>query len=313
MNIAVITSGGDAPGMNPCVAQIVKESANRGYKVFGYKRGFLGVRDEDYIELKPEDVQDWYKLGGTVLRTGRFPELKEKNWQKKLVENLRRNQIQTLIVLGGDGSFQGALKLHEADRELNIIAVPCTIDNNIYGSDYTLGFDTALNSQVKYIDGISDTAMSMPDRVFFVETLGAWDGYLANSSVLMGMADFSVLVEKPMTNSQICDKVKEVMEDSSRDYVLVTFAEGTYQTLEAAQYVRDKLQVNVKTNLLGFSQRGGVPTALDRLHAAGFAKHVLKAIENEMKNKYIVYKDGKYDYLDIAYAKKKKQFDWLEL
>lgn len=313
MNIAVITSGGDSPGMNPCLAQIVKESVERSHKVYGYKKGFLGIRDNDYIELNPGDVQDWYKLGGTRLRTGRFPELKKEYWQKKLTENLKNNQIDVLIVLGGDGSFQGAMRLHQMEPELNVIAIPSTIDNNIYGTDYTLGFDTALNRQTTYIDGISDTAMSMPDKVFFVETLGAWDGYLANSSVLMGMADFSVLVEKPMTNQEICGKVKEILEKSYRDYVLVTFAEGTYQTLEAAEYVRKELQVNVKANLLGFSQRGGVPTAMDRLHAAGFAKYALKAIESQMKNQYIVFKNGKYDYMDIVYASKKKRFDWSEL
>lgn len=313
MNIAIITSGGDAPGMNACAAQVVRGAAALGHTTYGYRRGFLGIRDKDYVRLKPADVQDWYKLGGTVLRTGRFPELKERRWQEMLVENLKENNINALVVLGGDGSFNGALKLHEADESLNVIGIPGTIDNNIYGSDYTLGFDTALNKQVVYIDGISDTAMAMPGRVFFVETLGAWDGYLTNSSVLMGMADFSVLVEKPMTNEEICVKVKEILEDPDRDYVLVTFAEGSYQTLEAAEYVREKLGVNVKTNLMGFSQRGGTPSALDRLHAAGFAKYALKAIENGMKNQYVVYKNGAYGYMDITCASQKKKFDWFAL
>lgn len=313
MNIAVITSGGDAPGMNPCVAQVVKEAAVGRHKVYGYRRGFLGIRDKDFDVLTPQDVQDWYKLGGTVLRTGRFPELAERSWQEKLVANLRENEIDALIVLGGDGSFNGALKLHEADASINIIGIPSTIDNNIYGSDYTLGFDTALNKQVDYIDGISDTAMSMPGRVFFVETLGAWDGYLTNSSVLMGMADFSVLVEKPMTNEEICAKVKECMDNPQRDYVLVTFAEGSYQTLEAAAYVKEKLGANVKCNLLGFTQRGGVPTARDRIHAAGFAKYAVRALEKGIMNKYVVFKDGRYDYMDITYASRKKEFDWFEL
>ncbi|MEF9942423.1 MAG: 6-phosphofructokinase [Lachnospiraceae bacterium] len=313
MNIAVITSGGDSPGMNPCVAQVVKEATAKGHKVYGYRNGFLGIRDNEYMELNVKDVQGWYKLGGTVLKTGRFPELKEQKWQRVLVENLKKNQIDALIVLGGDGSFNGALTLHKLDSSINIIGIPGTIDNNIYGSDYTLGFDTALNKQVTYIDDISDTGLSMPGRVFFVETLGAWDGYLTNSSVLMGMADFSVLVEKPMTNEEICMRVEELRRTSPKDYVLVTFAEGCYQTIEAAAYVKEKLDVNVKCNLIGFQQRGGVPTARDRIHAAGFAKRAVEAVDQGIMNKYVVYQEGTYGYLDIALASNKKEFDWFEL
>ena len=309
----MITSGGDAPGMNPCVAQIVKEATRNQYKIYGYKHGFLGIRDNDYEILEPKDIQGWYKLGGTLLGTGRFPELKEKKWQEKLVENLQKNQIDALIVIGGDGSFNGALKLHEIDSSINIIGIPGTIDNNIYGSDYTIGFDTALNKQVSYIDDISDSALSLPGRVFFVETLGAWDGYLTNSSVLMGMADFAVLVENPMTNEEICKKVEAILNKTDREYVLVTFAEGAYQMFEAAEYVKNKLNANVKCNLIGYSQRGGVPTATDRLHGAGFAKYAIRAIEQGIKNKYIVLKNSKYEYLDIKYASKKKIFDWLEI
>lgn len=313
MNIAVITSGGDSPGMNPCVAQIVKEAAGKGHKVFGYSQGFLGIRDNKYRELHSKDVQGWYKLGGTVLQTGRFPELREKKWQEALVANLKKNAINALIILGGDGSFNGALKLHETDEKLNIIGIPGTIDNNIYGSEYTLGFDTALNKQVAYIDDISDTGLSLPGRVFFVETLGAWDGYLTNSSVLMGMADFSVLVESPMTNREICNRVKKLLDSPAKDYVVVTFAEGCYQTLAAAQYVKDKLGVSVKCNLIGYQQRGGTPTARDRIHAAGFAKYAVMAVDEGIMNKYVVYTRGNYEYLDLKHASRKKEFNWFQL
>ncbi len=313
MNIAVITSGGDSPGMNPCLAQIVKNAQSKGHKVYGYKRGFLGIRDNDYVELDLKDVQGWYKLGGTVLQAGRFPELKEIRWQKKLVENLKENHINALIVIGGDGSFNGALKLHEIDSSINIIGIPGTIDNNIYGSDYTLGFDTAVNKLVTYIDDISDTGLSMPGRVFFVETLGAWDGYLTHSPVLMGMADFSVLVEKPITDEAICSRVEKLIKDSSKDYVLVTFAEGTYRMFDTAKYVQETLNVTVKCNLIGYQQRGGVPTAIERIHAAGFAKYAVEAVEKSLMNRYIVFKDGKYDYMDIDLASNKKKFDLFEL
>jgi 6-phosphofructokinase 1 len=313
MNIAVITSGGDSPGMNPCLAQITKIAEGRGHRVFGYRRGFLGIRDADYTELFPKDVEGLYKLGGTFLKTGRMPELRQVEWQQKLIDNLAKNDIEALIILGGDGSFRGALALHNLNRNLNIIGIPSTIDNNIYGSDYTLGFDTALNKQMAYIDDISDTGMSLPGRVFFVETLGAWDGYLTHSSVLMGMADFCVLTEIPMTDEDICQKVKELLAKGEKSYVLATFAEGTpensiHRMLKAAEYVAKQLGVKVKSNVLGYQQRGGVPTALERIHAAGFAKYAVDAVDKRIINKYIAYAKGEYVYLDIGEASKKKSF-----
>lgn len=313
MNIGIITSGGDSPGMNPCIAQIIKNAAAKGYRVFGYRRGYLGIRDNDYVELQPKDVEGFYKLGGTVLKTGRMPELKQVEWQHKLIEQLAKNSIDALLILGGDGSFRGALDLHKINKNLNIIGIPSTIDNNIYGSEYTLGFDTALNKQMAYIDDISDTGMSLPGRVFFVETLGAWDGYLTHSSVLMGMADFSVLVEKPLTDEEICARVKTLLEKNEKSYILVTFTEGTpdnsiHRMLKTAEYVAKELGVKVKANVLGYQQRGGVPTALERMHAAGFAKHAVEAVAKGITNKYIAYSKGEYVYVDITEASKKKDF-----
>ncbi|WMI79947.1 6-phosphofructokinase [Anaerotignum sp. MB30-C6] len=318
MNIAVITSGGDSSGMNPCLAQIVKCATQQGHVVYGYRRGFLGIRDNDYTILRPCDVQDWHKKGGTELRTGRFPELKEKENQELLIAQLAKNQIDALIVLGGDGSFKGARELSGLNPQMNIVGIPCTIDNNIYGSDYTLGYDTALNKQVDYLDGISDTGMAMPGRVFFVETLGAWDGYLTHSSVLMGMADFSVLVEKPMTNEKIAQEVLRIRNSGEKDYVVVMFAEGDSENtitrmVDAADYVKKNHGLNVKCNLVGFQQRGGVPTATDRLRAAGFAQYAVNAVTNKIQNVYVVYTDGKYQYMDIEHAFQRKTFDEFEI
>lgn len=308
MNIGVITSGGDAPGMNPCIAQIVKYATAKGHRVLGYKYGYQGIRDNNFVDLKPIDVQGWYKLGGTLLKTSRMPELKEMKWQLYLIEQLKKNKIGTLIVLGGDGSFRGAEKLCQHDKDLNIIGIPSTIDNNIFGSNYTLGYDTALNKQMAYIDDISDTAMAMPGRVFFVETLGADDGYLPYSSVLMGMADFSVLTEYPMSNEMIGSTVQKLLKEGEREYILVTFSEGIHQMFEAANYIQYNLGITVKCNLLGYQQRGGAPTARDRLHATMFAQHAVDAVEKGIKNKYIVYNQGTYKYVDFKEAEKRKVF-----
>lgn len=299
--------------MNPCLAQIVKNAAEKGHRVFGYRRGFLGVRDNDYVELHVKDVGGWYKLGGTVLKTGRMVELTETVWQKKLIEQLEKNSIEAFLVLGGDGSFRGALALHNMNSALNIVGIPSTIDNNIYGTEYTLGFDTAINKQMAYIDDISDTGLSLPGRIFFVETLGAWDSYLPNSSVLMGMADFAVLTERPMTDEEILSRIKKLLAAGNNDYIMVIFAEGTpensiHRMLATADYVRKALNANVKCNVLGYQQRGGVPTALERLHAAGFAKYAVLAADKRIMNKYVAYRKGEYVYIDLANADKKKNF-----
>jgi 6-phosphofructokinase 1 len=309
MNIAVITSGGDAPGMNPCIARIVTEASAKGHRVLGYRRGYCGILERDFIELVPLDVEGWYKLGGTMLKTGRLPSLIEEAVQKRLISNLEEQNIEALIVIGGDGSFRGALDLSRHNPRFVVIGIPGTIDNNIFGSQYTLGHDTALNKLVNYIDDISDTAMSMPGRVFFVETLGAFESYFPNAAVLMGMADFSVLYEPHTSNEEILYKVAGYREKARRSYVLVTFGEESKQMFEAADLVREKLKINVKCNLLGFQQRGGVPTACDRMHAAGFASHALALVTNGTNKKYVVYFNGSYRYRDFEDARQKKIFD----
>ena len=295
--------------MNACLARIVDLGSEKGWRVFGYKRGFCGILEGDCVELFPRDVQGWYKLGGTVLKTGRLPGLTGEDVQRAVLARLEENSINALIVIGGDGSFRGALDLHNHNTALNIIGIPGTIDNNIFGSLYTLGHDTALNKLTAYIDDISDTAMALPGRVFFVETLGAWESYFPQSSVLMGMADFSVLYEPKTTNEEIAEKIAAIRKLGKRDYILVTFAEGANQMFEAAVHVREKLSLNIKCNLLGFQQRGGSPTAADRMHAAAFARYALQAAEQNIRGKYIVYDGTGYAYRDFGDAKQKKIFD----
>ena len=311
MRIGVITSGGDAPGMNPCIAGIVKNAEKLGHEIFGFEYGYTGIRQNKIKRIGANEVQCIYKMGGTILKTSRLPELKETDVQKELIAVLKQNGIEGLAVLGGDGSFQGAEVLSHQDASINFIGVPATIDNNIYKSEYSLGFDTALNKQMAYIDDIMDTAAAMPGRVFFVETLGAWDGYLAMSSVHMGIADFSVLVERSMTDDEITEAAQKALD--AHGFAIVTLAEGTYRMFDTAKYVHEKLGCTVKCNLLGYQQRGGTPTALERIHAAAFAKYAVNALHEKIMNRYVVFSGGKYLYVDLAEAVNKKIFDWFEL
>ena len=311
MRIGVITSGGDAPGMNPCIAGMAKNAESQGHELFGFECGYTGIRQNKIRRILANEVQGIYKMGGTILKSSRLPELKESAVQKELIAVLKQNNIEGLAVLGGDGSFQGAEALSRQDSSINFVGVPATIDNNIYKSEYTLGFDTALNKQMAYIDDIMDTAASMPGRVFLVETLGAWDGYLAMSSVHMGIADFGVLVERPMTDDEIARAAQKALQ--LHGFAVITLAEGTYRMFDTAKYLREKLGCSVKCNLLGYQQRGGSPTAMERLHAAAFAKYAMKALDEKIMNKYVVFSGGKYFYVDLAEAVNKKEFNWYEL
>ncbi len=311
MRIGVITSGGDAPGMNPCIAGLAKNAEQLGHELFGFEYGYAGILQNKIRRIHANEVQGIYKMGGTILKTSRLPELKEPSVQKELIAVLKQNGIAGLAVLGGDGSFKGADALSRQDASINFVGIPATIDNNIYKSEYTLGFDTALNKQMAYIDDIMDTAASMPGRVFLVETLGAWDGYLAMSSVHMGIADFSVLVERPMTDDEIAKAAQKAL--SAHGFAVVTLAEGTYRMFETAKYVHEKLGCTVKCNLLGYQQRGGTPTALERLHAAAFAKYAVRALHDGIMNQYVVYSGGGYRYVNLSESVNKKEFNWFEL
>lgn len=312
MRLGVITSGGDAPGMNPCLAQLVREGQKRGHEIIAFEGGFRGIAEGRYRNLTSDEVALWYQRGGTCIRTGRLPELSGEQVQKDLAKKLEGYAIEGLIVLGGDGSFKGALAISRMLPELNVIGIPCTIDNNVYGSDYTLGFDTALNTQTAYMDGLMDTGEALEGRVFFVETLGAYDGYLAQSTYLMGMAEFAVLDENPMEDEEIIRKVLEIREKKKSGSVYVMFSEsdGKHRCLKIADVIRDRYNINIKCSILGFSQRGNTPTARDRLMAAGFADRALLAMETGIKNQYLVYRDGAFQYMDISNASRKKIFDW---
>lgn len=311
MKIGIITSGGDSPGMNPCIAEIVKNAQSLGHEAYGFEYGFSGIRGNKIRPLGIRDIQGICKMGGTILRTSRLPELTRRDVQKELAAALGSNQIDALIVLGGDGSLKGADALSRIAPAINFIGIPCTIDNNIYKSEYTLGFDTAINKQAAYIDDILDTAISLPGRAFFVETLGASDGYLAMSSYHMGMADLSVLTERAVTDEEIACAVERAIR--RHGFAVVVFAEGTCRIFDTAKYVREKLGVAVKCNLIGYQQRGGSPTALERLHAAAFAKYAVRAAHQPIQNKYVVYSGGKYDYADLAEAGNSKTFNWYDL
>lgn len=313
MNIAVLTSGGDSPGMNPCIAKLVLEGEKRGHNVYGYMGGYPGILSCKANRLHSRDIYGLFRLGGSILKSGRLPELTQREVQRAVIERLTNDKIDALIVLGGDGSLRGAKDLGEMGTGINFIGIPCTIDNNIYGSDYTLGHDTALNRLVQYIDDITDTALSMGKRIFLVETLGGPDGYFARSMVDIGICDFAVTREHPLTDDEVADRIADIFSENNKDFVIVAVAEHTFPSDSLLEAIRNRLHIEPKINMIAYQMRGGRPTAFERLHAASFALCALHAIESGVHNKYVVYVDGRYKLEDLSLAGNAKPFrPWME-
>lgn len=310
MKIGVLTSGGDSPGMNSCIANIVRMGADFGHTIYAFKGGYSGIYNKQYTKMEMSDINGLYKLGGTVIKSGRMPKLKDESIAKKLIDILVALNIGALIVLGGDGTLRGANILSKvSSNQVNIIGIPCTIDNNIYGSDYSIGHDTAINKLVAYIDDITDTGMSMNKRIFLVETLGGLDGFFPWYPYQMGIVDFPLISEKPMSDDEVVEKINAIFASGVKDYVIITVAEYLYRTALISEYIEKKTGIQPKCNYIGYQQRGGSPTAADRIHAAEFAEYAIYAINNNILNKYIAYKDGQYTYLDFLEANNKKRFD----
>ena len=304
MNIGILTSGGDSPGMNPCIANLVRKGTEAGHRVYAFEGGYLGIYNKKYRQMGLADINGLHKLGGTVIKSGRMPELKDKTHELQNI--LAELDIGALVVLGGDGTLRGANALSKPGG-VNIIGIPCTIDNNIHGSDYTLGHDTAMNKLVTYIDDITDTALSMGRRIFLVETLGGADGYFAWYSYQMGIADIALIMEQPMKDDEVVDRINSVF--TVKDYAIITVAEYMYGMAKIAEHIEKTTGITPKCNYIGYQQRGGSPTAADRIHAAAFAGLAIDAIRDSISNKYVAYKDGRYVYLDFTEAEKEKRFD----
>jgi len=308
MNIAILTSGGDSSGMNPCIAKLTLESEKRGYNVFGYIGGYSGILANTPKQIFSRDVYKIFKLGGTILKSGRMPELASIVTRNEVIKKLKSDKIDALIVLGGDGSFHGANAICKMDPGINIIGIPCTIDNNIYGSDYSIGHDTAMGRLVSYIDDITDTALSMGERIFIIETLGGPNDYFTQSMVDIGLCDFAITREHPMSDGAVVNIISQIISTGDKEFVIFAVAEDTLKSSTLIRAIYENTGITPKVNMIGYQQRGGVPTATERLHAASFALQAIRAVESGIQGKYIAYSGGRYKLLDFVSAEKEKPF-----
>ena len=273
-HIAVLTSGGDAPGMNTALFAIVKTAQQQGIKVSGVRKGYEGLIDNDLVTLDCKNLQQSMHLGGTVLKTARSERFRTEAGRQQALATIEHNNIDALIVIGGDGSFRGCLWLSQITN-IPYIGIPGTIDNDIAGTDYTLGFDTAVNTSMQCIDNIRDTAESH-NRVFVIEVMGRDSGYIGTYAGLTSGAD-SVLI--PENDKDIDDLLLKISDYHSEHAFIVVVSEGDENGVE---YVCEKItavnpSIDLRVTKLGHLQRGGNPSAADRMLAIRLGVHSVKA------------------------------------
>jgi 6-phosphofructokinase 1 len=269
--IGVLTSGGDAPGMNAAIRAVVRTGIAKGWDVFGVRHGFAGLIAGNFVQMGPRDVSGIIQLGGTVLGSARSLEFKTDEGRSKALRALRQQQIEALVVIGGNGSQQGANALHEA--EYPVVGVASTIDNDLYGSEITIGVDTALNIALEAIDRLKITASSH-QRAFLVEVMGRNCGYLALMAGIAGGAEAVVIPEVKTNPDRVAAELREAYE-RGKSHALVVVAEGDEYNAESLAHHfaehQDQLGFDLRVTTLGHVQRGGNPGAFDRLLATRLA------------------------------------------
>lgn len=265
--IGVYTSGGDAPGMNAAIRAVVRVSIAKDLEVYGIYQGYVGMIENSIQPLNLRDMANIIQRGGTILKTGRSAEFMKPEFRAKAAENIKKHGIDALVCIGGDGSFKGAHSLWE-EHQIPVIGIPGTIDNDIYGSDKTIGFDTAVNTALDAIDRIRDTAASH-DRLFIVEVMGRNSGFIASAVGLAGGAEEIFVPEGTTSVDKAIDHIKDGISRGKTSSILIA-AEGQKpgRAYDLAEAIRKKSGMDAKVCILGHLQRGGSPTASDRILAS---------------------------------------------
>ena len=281
--IAVLTSGGDAPGMNACIRAIVRTAYNKNLLVYGIQYGFSGLIENNIKKINPRDVGNTIHVGGTILKTARSKKFYTKEGRKIAFKNLQKNDIDGLIILGGDGSLTGA-NIFYKEYKLPIIGVPCTIDNDIYGSDYSIGFASARETVVEAIDKIRDTAASH-ERIFIVEVMGRESGYLALESGISAGAELILIPEQKYSMTDVVNKISKI--NNEKKSIIIVYAEGCkFGSLEKlSKSIKTKIKgSNVRCSILGHIQRGGTATPSDRILGSILGNKSIECLLNGNKN-----------------------------
>lgn len=304
--IGVFTSGGDAPGMNACIRAVVRTALFHGVEVLGIMRGYEGMIEGDFVPMDRRSVSNIIQTGGTILKTSRCKEFHYKAGRRKAIQKLREAGIDGLIAIGGEGTFRGAHKLY-IESGIPIIGVPATIDNDLYGTDYTIGFDTAINTALDAIDRIRDTAIAH-GRIFWVEVMGRLSGFIA---VDVGVAGGAEAILIPEVKTDIGELSKQLLQWHSmgKTSCIMVVAEGDEAggAFQLAQVVKDKTGLDSRVTVLGHIQRGGKPTARDRVLASKLGAAAVEALLSGETDKMVGEVNGQIVLtpLEEAYSRKK--------
>lgn len=305
--IAILTSGGDAPGMNACIRACVRSAINSGLEVYGVERGYFGLVNNNIFPMDTHSVCDIVQKGGTILKTARCLEFKFPETRKKAADNLKALGIEGLVVIGGDGSFTGARLLSD-ENGINVVGIPGTIDNDLAYTDYTLGFDTAVNTVLWAINNLRDT-MTSHDRVSLVKVMGRRCGDIAMYAGICGGAEYILVPEIPYDIKAIAEDIKKSKERGKTSNIIV-LAEGAGNETEIKTLVSVLSGADVKVTTLGHIQRGGSPTMADRMLAARFGTRATELLLQGKTNRVIGIKNNEIVDLDIAEAlSETKQID----
>ncbi len=310
--IAVLTSGGDAPGMNACIRAVVRTACEKGMTVYGVHRGYNGLMDNDMEEMDLRSVSDIINRGGTILRSARSDRFRTEEGMQDAIKTCQDRGIEGIVVIGGDGSFRGARDL--SLRGIPCVGVPGTIDNDIACTDYTIGFDTCLNTIMEAVDRIRDTSESH-DRCTVVEVMGRSAGYLALEGGIAVGATYIIVPEKPYDLTDVIKRMKKTLETDKRHFVIVV-AEGIGGVANLAKRIEEETGVECRSSILGHIQRGGSPTVRDRVMASVMGNKAVKLLMEGIGNRVVAVKSDSivdYDIFEALQMKKSLNDEYYQI
>lgn len=306
-SVGVLTSGGDAPGMNAAIRAVTRAGISNGMRVHGIYRGYKGLITDEIVEFKTNSVSNIIQQGGTILKTARSLEFMTEEGRKIAYQNMQKHGIDALVVIGGDGSLTGA-SIFANEFNIPVVGLPGTIDNDLNGTDTTIGYDTALNTIMESMDKIRDTATSH-ERLFFVEVMGRNCGYLALNSAIASGAEAAIIPEISIEKDQLGELIEQGFRKSkSSSMVLVTESEVTGGAMKLAERVKKEYpQYDVRVSILGHLQRGGSPTAQDRILASRMGIAAIQALLEHQRNVMIGIRENEIDYVPFKRAIRKER------
>jgi 6-phosphofructokinase 1 len=294
--IGVVTSGGDAPGMNAAIRAVVRVAYSKKLQVLGFRRGWEGLITNTFTALTPRSVGGIIQLGGTILHTSRCPEFRKREGIRRAAKTLASNHIDGLAVIGGNGSFRGALKL-STYTDTMIVGIPASIDNDVFGTEETIGFDTAANTAVTEIDKIRDTAVSH-ERVFMIEVMGRERGFLALEIGFTVGAEIILVPEAKYRKDDLFRTIRENRAKGKKSGLIVA-AEGIGDTRLLAEQIQRNTRAEVRLSVVGYAQRGGSPTARSRLLASLFANRAVELFSEEEDDRIVGLQNGRIGSLEL--------------